>query len=289
LLIGATGQVGADLIRNNPGHEIVAPDRANLDITRPEQISDQIRQHNPAVVVNCAAYHDVPLCEKRPFDAFSVNCVAVRDLAYACRDVGAWLVTLSTDYVFDGSKRTPYLEQDCPNPLQIYGITRLAGERAALAVAPENAIIVRTSALYGQSGAASKGGNFVDNRILDARAGKVLEMSSEQIVSPTCTHDLSRAIFGLLEHPNLSPGIYHLTNEGECSWYDLTRAIYQIIGIDLELRPVDRKGLAGTMRRPVYSVLGNTKAKSMGIILAPWRLALERHVQRKYCGSPRDP
>jgi dTDP-4-dehydrorhamnose reductase len=282
LLIGATGQLGADLVRNNPGHDIVAPARDKLDLTQSVQLAEAVRGLRPEIVVNCAAFHNVPLCEEQPGEAFLVNCVAVRDLAALCAETGAWLVTFSSDYVFGGDKTTPYLESDAPAPLQIYGITRLAGERAALATAPERAVVIRTCGLYGRSGAKSKGGNFVDGRIADARAGKRIEIASEQVLAPTSTDDLSRAVHGLIAHPKLAPGIYHLVNEGPCSWYQITCAIVEILGLRVEVVPVNRGGRSGDMRRPLYSVLGNTRARALGITLRPWREALADYLCAKY-------
>jgi dTDP-4-dehydrorhamnose reductase len=282
LLVGATGQLGGDLLRNNPGHDITAPGRNELDLTQPGQLAGAVRSARPQVVVNCAAFHNVPLCEEQPEQAFAVNCVAVRNLASLCAETGAWLVTFSSDYVFGDEKTTPHLESDPPAPVQIYGITRLAGERAALATAPERAVVIRTCGLYGRSGAKSKGGNFVDGRVADARAGKRIEMASEQVVTPTSTDDLSRAVHALIAHPRLSPGIYHLVNEGQCSWYEFTRAIVEILGSRAEVVPVNRGGRTGNMRRPLYSVLANTRARALGITLRPWRDALEAYLRVKY-------
>jgi len=282
LLIGSTGQLGSDLLRHNPGHDIAAPERGDLDITRPDQVRAAMERHRPELVVNCAAFHNVPQCEEHPEQAFRVNCTAVRDLAAVCRDAGVRLFTFSTDYVFGGESRTPYGEDDLPRPLQTYGISRLAGEHAALSTAPEHAVVIRTCGLYGQAGARSKGGNFVDGRVADARAGKTIEMAMEQTVAPTCTEDLSRAVLALAAAPALAPGIYHLVNDGQCSWYELTLAIVEILGLPARVVPVDRQGRSGNMRRPLYSVLANHKARRLGITLPPWRDALERYLRRRY-------
>jgi dTDP-4-dehydrorhamnose reductase len=282
LLIGKTGQLGGDLIHNNPGYEIYAPSREELDIGNREQVEELIANHSPDIVINTAAFHNVPLCETDPVSAFQFNCVAVRNLASACRKVRSLFVTFSTDYVFGGEKRTPYLENDSPQPIQMYGVTRVAGEFSALAAAPDQAIVIRTCGLYGTSGAQSKGGNFVDKRIQDAANSASLEMGCDQIVSPTSTYDLSRAIWPLIEHPGLKPGIYHLVNEGECTWYEFTKAIYEIAGLNISVTPVDRGGMSGDMRRPLYSALANTKARALGIALPSWRAGLERYIVGKY-------
>lgn len=282
LLIGATGQLGHDILRNNAGHEIAAPGRDQLDLQSPGQLEDAVRQIKPDVVINCAAFHNVPLCEEQPEKAFLINCLAVGRLAASCRQIDAQFVTFSTDYVFGGEKRTPYVEQDLPHPLQIYGITRVAGEYAAFAAAPESTFVVRTCGLYGRSVSRSKSGNFVDNRVSDAKNKTMLEISNDQVVCPTSTEDLSKAILQLVDHPGRTPGIYHLVNEGECTWFELTKAIYEILGIEADVRPVDRKGLSGAMRRPLYSVLANTRARDLGILMPSWRHALERYLREKY-------
>ncbi len=282
LLIGKTGQLGGDIIRNDTVHEIYAPDRTALDIRSRDAINAVIENYRPEAVINTAAFHNVPLCETDPLNAFNVNCVAVQELARACNRIKALFVTFSTDYVFDGEKKALYTEDDRPAPLQIYGITRVAGEYATLSAAPDNSIIIRTCGLYGISGSQSKGGNFVDKRIQDAETLTTMEMSCDQVVSPTYTHDLSKAVLQLIEHPQKKPGIYHLVNEGECSWFEFTKAIYEIMGFRIKVEPIDRGGKSGDMRRPLYSALANTKARALGIILPQWRDALGRYLKEKY-------
>ncbi|MCL1849501.1 MAG: NAD(P)-dependent oxidoreductase, partial [Clostridiales bacterium] len=200
----------------------------------------------------------------------------------ACREIDATFVTFSTDYVFDGVKREPYLENDQPAPLQIYGITKLSGEFAALSAAPAHSVIVRTCGLYGLTGGTSRGGNFVDKRLLDAANGKPVEIASEQVVCPTYTEDLARATLGLLKERRPTPGVYHLVNDGQCSWYEFTVEIYRQMKLDVQVVPVDRGGTSGKMRRPLYSALANTKARCLGIKLPHWKDALERYLAVKY-------
>jgi dTDP-4-dehydrorhamnose reductase len=282
LLIGKSGQLGGDILKNGTKHEIYAPGRDTLDLGSPENGANAIAEYKPQVVINTAAFHNVPQCETDPATAFLINCVAVKNLAVACRQAGSLFVTFSSDYVFGGEKRTPYFEDDKPAPLQMYGISRLAGEFAALSSAPDHAVVIRTCGLYGMSGAASKGGNFVDKRVQDAAKRSPLEMGSDQIVAPTSTEDLSQAVLKLIDHPRPAPGIYHLVNEGECSWYEFTKTIYDIMGLNIEVKPVDRRGLSGEMRRPIYSVLANTKAKKLGVALPHWKDGLERYLRGKY-------
>jgi dTDP-4-dehydrorhamnose reductase len=224
LLIGKTGQLGGSILREKTNHQIYAPDRTELDIESKQSCVTAIEKFCPDVVINTAAFHNVPQCEIEPRRAFEVNCLAVRELATLCKKAGAFLVTFSTDYVFGGEKRSPYKETDQTNPLQVYGISRLAGEQAALTAAPQHTVIIRTCGLYGLSGAVSKGGNFVDKRIRDAQNSSELEMGCDQVVSPTYTGDLAKAVLKLIEHPNLEPGIFHLVNQGECNWFEFTKA-----------------------------------------------------------------
>ncbi len=286
LLIGKTGQLGGDLIRTNPGHEVIAPGRDELDLADSTAIERVVRECRPDIVINTAAFHNVPLCETQVAQAFLINCAAVRDLALACRTLGSRFVTFSSDYVFGGDKRTPYNEDDRPQPLQMYGISRLAGELAAQAAYAEGTVIIRTCGLYGRSGAQSKGGNFVDKRLADAKLSSRLEMGCDQVVSPTATSDLARAVWQLLAHPGAEPGLYHLVNEGACSWYDFTRAIYELAGVAMEVIPVDRGGLSGSMRRPLYSALECRRARACGVVMPGWRDALIRYLRESGACSP---
>lgn len=285
LLIGKTGQLGGELIRNNPGYDIFAPSREVLDIGNRGQVEACIADHCPDIVINGAAFHNVPQCEIDSVSAFRINCTAVRDLATACRKSGTFFVTFSSDYVFGGERRIPYCEDDQPHPLQMYGISRVAGEYAALAAAPEHAMVIRTCGLYGASGARSKGGNFVDMRLQDAQSSTVLEMGCDQVVSPTSAHDLSLAVWKLIGNQRVPAGIYHLVNEGECTWYEFTQAIYETAGLKVTLKPVDRGGMSGEMRRPLYSVLANTKARALGVMLPHWRDGLTRYLTQRNGGG----
>ena len=247
-----------------------------------------VNELHPDVVINTAAFHNVPLCEQESLRAFAVNCQAVRDMAAICKKNDIRLVTFSTDYVFSGEQRKPYSEEAKAMPLQIYGISRLAGELTALATAPQHAVIIRTCGLYGFSGANSKGGNFVEKRLADAKILSELEMGCDQVISPTYTGDLAQAVLKLIDHPKAEPGIYHLINEGECTWFEFTQAIYEVMDIKIKLIPVDRKGMDGAMRRPRYSVLANTKAQSLGITLPHWIDALKRYLMEKQSDKTND-
>ena len=288
LLIGRTGQLGGSILSENTLHRIYSPDRTELDIESKESCERAVAKLRPDVVINTAAFHNVPQCEVEPRRAFEVNCLAVRDLVLICKKAGILLVTFSTDYVFGGEQNMPYREDGQTKPLQIYGMSRLAGEMAVMATAPQHVVVIRTCGLYGLSGASSNGGNFVDKRIADAQTNSKLKMGCDQVVSPTYTVDLAKAVLKLIEHPQIVPGIYHIVNEGYCTWFEFTKAIYELMGINVSVRPVDRGGMNGEMRRPLYSVLANTKARAFGITLPHWRDALGRYLTEKYgsdCGD----
>lgn len=278
LLFGAGGQLGSSLLRRLDNERVWAPSRHEVDLEDPQQLADAIDDFSPDVIVNAAAYHYLPDCEKFPEKAFAVNCIAVRAMARACRRHHSKLITFSTDYVFSGETDRPYSEESSPCPLQMYGLSKLAGELAAQIEAPELAFIVRTSGLYGFGGAESKGGNFVAKRLADARRFTSIEMDCRQKVSPTFVEDLSGATTTLLRSPLSSPGVYHLVNEGTCSWDEFTRAIYEFAGLKVNVTPVDRRGLDAGFRRPIFTALENVRAKGISIRLPHWRDALRRYI-----------
>lgn len=286
LLIGKTGQLGSALTQDasslDTKFKIFAPDKQTVNVLNAKSFLAAVKKFKPDAVINTAAFHNVPECEVKPLKAFEVNCVALRNMSEICAEFGAVFVTFSTDYVFDGAKGKPYSELDIPCPLQIYGLSRFAGEYAARMHAPEKTFIIRTCGLYGLQGARSKGGNFVDGRIRDAMQNKTVEISHDQTISPTYAADLSKAVLELISHNEKKPDIYHLVNQGYCTWYDFTKEIYRLLDLRVNLVPVDRKGITGKMKRPLFSALKNTKAARMGIRLPHWKNALARYLRIKY-------
>jgi len=280
LLIGKTGQLGGEIMKDAPsfGFEITGFEKDELDVTSVLQVEEKIEKVKPDIIINTCAYLVVPKCEEHPIDAMKVNFLAVRNMAEFCKKRKIVFVTYSTDYVFDGKKNSPYNEDDKPNPLQMYGLSKLAGEYAVLNSYPEGSFIIRTCGLYGgKTGSPEKGGNFVLNIMREARDKEVIEVSSEQIVSPTFAGDLSRATLKLLDK-NAVPGIYHLVNKGFCSWYEFTKEIFKLADIKTKVIPVDRGGASGVMMRPKFSVLENIKAKAIGIELPPWQEGLKSYL-----------
>lgn len=278
LIFGKTGQLGEQLYIQgiNRKHKAIDFSHNELDITNQKQVEKAIRKVKPDVVFNATAYHVVPECETYPDKAFLVNAIAVRDLAEICQNLNIRFVHYSTDYVFDGRKGKPYVEGDLPSPMQTYGVSKVAGEYMVLAYNPKS-IIIRSSGVYGgKHGSRSKKGNFALN-ILKEKDKKTLEVSSEQIVSPTYSLDLANATYELLKHKNAS-GVYHLANEGYCSWADFTAEIMKLVGSKTKIIPVDRSGQSGGARRPLFSALKNTRAAKLGIKLPPWQDAIKRYL-----------
>lgn len=282
LLIGKTGQLGNSLIRLNEDYEIIAPSRELLDLRDVNSIRKSISTLNPDVIINTAAFHNLPECETHPLQAFACNFIAVQNLSLICKEYSKFLISFSTDYVFDGTKQSPYNESDSTNPLQIYGLSKAAGELAISKHCPDSSIIIRTCGLYGITGSRSRGGNFVDNRISDASQHAELEMSSDQTVTPTFTDDLANALFDVIKKRDVLIGILHLVNEGACSWADFTKEIYRQMSLANKVIPVNRGGYSGAMKRPLYSVLNNSRAKAHGITLPCWQDALSRFIKLKY-------
>ena len=288
LVIGATGQVGSEIVRQGSArHTVFAPARAELDITRPESVAAQLKHSGTEVVVNCAAYHRVVECETHPGEAFRVNCVAVRDLARSCRQHGAKLVSISSDYVFDGRRPEPYCEDDCPAPIQVYGISRLAGECAARAELGDAAVTVRTSAVFGTAHSRSRDGNFITKCVAQARKSGRLEVASENTISCTYAADLAAALLRLIALPGALSGVYHLTNEGTCSWFELAQYAIRKLNIPCDVAAVDRGSRSGDMLRPRQSALRNIRAAALGVRLPAWQDAVLRYLRQAYsqdCG-----
>jgi dTDP-4-dehydrorhamnose reductase len=257
LVTGASGMLGADVtaVLAGAGMTVFARPRSDLDITDPGSLDGAFRQLRPEVVVNCAALTKVDACESDP-RAFAVNARAVESLAERCVRDQVQLVQLSTDFVFDGTKRTPYTEEDPPAPLSEYGRSKRLGEIAALTV--PGALVVRASWLFGLFG-----WNFIEAILKQAEAGKKrLTVVFDQRGRPTATSDLAEAILALLETG--AAGVCHFANRGEVSWLDFARTILDSSGhADVEVEPIDSMSLGRPAKRPAYSVLDTGKYEAL--------------------------
>jgi dTDP-4-dehydrorhamnose reductase len=280
LLIGANGQLGTDLRKTNPSHEVIGLTRADGDIANGTRVRELLRQHAPEVVINTAAYHRVDDCEDEPEKAFHGNIVGPRALAEACAEIGARMVHYSTDYVFDGKKKLPYRESDRPGPLSVYGVSKLGGEYLVTAASDAH-IVIRTASLFGTAGSSGKGGNFVETMIQKAAAEKSVSVVDDIIMSPTYTLDLAATTWKLLEK-DVPGGLYHVANGGTCSWFEFTRKIFSLLGINTPLIPIRAADTGRKARRPAYSALGSERFPDLGIPPPRvWQEALKSYLIEK--------
>jgi dTDP-4-dehydrorhamnose reductase len=307
LLTGKTGQLGSELNRLLPKlAEVIAPERNDLDLRDPETIRQVMRNANPQLVVNAAAYTAVDAAETDEATALAVNAEAPRLLAQEAKKIGAMLVHFSTDYVFDGSTKTPYEETDPTNPINIYGKTKLAGEQAVRSSGVPH-LIFRTAWIY-----ATRGRNFLLTILRLATEREELKIVADQVGAPTCAVDLAEATTRILtgmiagdkgqfSFPEVS-GAYHMTAAGETTWYDFTKAILEEArratqdlpwlasvtkGRPLIARhvvPISTEEFHSPTRRPAYSVLSNARLKQVfGVTLPDWRTQLHHcFVSRSY-------
>ncbi|NJE62108.1 dTDP-4-dehydrorhamnose reductase [Thermococcus sp. 21S7] len=276
-VIGANGQLGSDLVRAF-GENAVPLTHRDLDVTDIESL-DILKELRPDVIINTAAYHKTDECEENPEKTFLVNSVGARNVATVAKDINAINVYISTDYVFDGEKGRPYTEDDVPNPINVYGVSKYAGELLTRYIHGEH-YVIRVSSLFGIAGASGKGGNFVETMIKLAKSGRELNVVNDVIMSPTYTKDAALAIKAILEN-GLPYGTYHVTNGGFCSWYEFAKAIFEITGIGANLNPITSDEFPTKAKRPKFSALSVEKLKSHGINMRPWRNALEDYLREK--------
>jgi dTDP-4-dehydrorhamnose reductase len=277
LITGGGGQLASDLEeRLRDRCRVTALSRAELDITDQDALTEVFASEQPAVVFNCAAFHNVEVCEREEDRSFEVNGRAVKRLSEACAEADALFVHLSTNYVFRGNASRPYTEADLPSARSIYAISKLSGEHAALAYSPD-ALVVRSSGLYGKHGSASKGGNFVQRMLTRAREQGELKMVADQRLTPTYTADLADALIAAVGLP--VRGVLHVTNAGACSWHEFTLAILEIAGLDVPVEAVRTVRPPGGADRPLNGVLSCQRALDAGLPpLRDWRDALEDYM-----------
>jgi dTDP-4-dehydrorhamnose reductase len=281
VVIGATGQLGSDLVRTFDRPDALTPlSTRDVDILDPAATRSTLEALRPTCVLNTAAYNLVDRAEEDGRSAFALNAEAVGSLADVCQSIGARLVHFSTDYVFDGAKRTPYLETDPPRPLSVYGESKLAGERLALERC-ERAVVFRVCGLFGLAGFLGKGkGNFVETMLRFGREGRPLRVVSDQVLCPSYTLDLARKVWAVL--PKASHPVYHLTNAGQTSWYDFARRSLELAGVAADLTPVTAAEYGARARRPAYSVLAHANLAALGEDdLRPWDQALVAYVAER--------
>ncbi|MCD6099190.1 MAG: dTDP-4-dehydrorhamnose reductase [Candidatus Marinimicrobia bacterium] len=276
-VIGANGQLGSDLVEVF-GEKVIPLTHKDLDVSDFESLKI-LKELKPDVIINTAAYVRVDDAELYPEKAFQVNAIGALNVAKVANEIDAINVYISTDYVFDGTKGEPYTEEDAPNPLNVYGLSKYAGEIFTRNYSTK-CYIIRVASLYGKAGASGKGGNFIEFIIQKAKNREEIRVVDEMFMSPTYTKDVARTLKKFLE---LKPefGVYHMVNEGYCSWYEFTKAIFEILGWDVELKPIKSSELKRLAKRPRFSALKNKKLEELGLKMKPWRKALEEYLREK--------
>lgn len=282
MVTGAYGQLGSTLIELSTqfsGLQLILTDFDSLDITDRKAVVGYLESNRPDFLVNCAAYTAVDKAETDMDAAYRLNALGPENLAIACRQIGARLIHVSTDYVFDGTNNKPYSEEDLPNPQGVYGSTKLEGEKLVMKQLPES-IVIRTSWLY-----SSYGHNFVKTMIRLGSEKDSLNVVYDQTGTPTFAGDLSLTILKVISQSAINPdywksGIYHYSNLGVCSWYDFAVEIHKMAGISCRVTPVLSAAFKTIAKRPSYSVLDKSKIqKEFGIEIPYWRDSLMNCIQ----------
>lgn len=273
LVLGANGMLGTEVVAELEGHgQIIQRDMHDCDITDEECVASEVREGKPDIVINCAAFTNVDGCETNKDTAFSVNAEGVKNVARACKNTGCSLYHISTDFVFDGTKRSPYSESDNPNPVSVYAHSKYMAEQYVKETA-EKYVIIRTAWLFGK-----KGKNFVSTIRSLAMEKRRLTVVHDQIGSPTYAIDLAKAINALIQKK--AQGIYHVTNSGMCSWYEFAKEIVYRCGADTEVVPVTSDEYPRPAKRPAYSVLDCAKFENYtGMRLRRWQDALDAYLE----------
>lgn len=279
-VIGSTGQLGQDLLRVF-GEEAVGFAHQDLDVTDGVSIASALHSLRPDWVLNTAAFHRVDDCEINPTLAFAVNTLGALNVARAAASVGSGVVFYSTDYVFGGQDRErdhPYQEEDRPDPLNVYGVSKRAGEQLVLQANPRH-LVIRSAGLYGTA-TSRKGWTFPELMLNKARSEGFVRVVTDQVLSPTYTADLAQKTKELIEGDIV--GLYHLSNAGECSWYEFARGVFELAGVRVKMEEIDTAQTQRRAQRPSYSALTTTRLETVGSSpLRPWKEALGDYLRAK--------
>ncbi len=281
-VIGGNGQLGRDVSAafSAEGYTVTSLTHEDLEISSLESVRTALGSLHPEIVVNTAAYHNVDKCEAEPALAFAINGLGARNLAQVTAETGATLLHVSTDYVFDGKKNTPYVEDDMPAPLNVYGNTKLSGEFFVRSTNPRH-FVVRASAIYGENPCRAKGGlNFVELMLKLSRERKELRVVDDEFVTPTPTAQIASQLVALSR--SLDYGLYNATAEGSCSWYEFAAAIFELTKTKVGLEPASPGEFPAKVARPKYSVLENRALKSKSLnVFTHWKEGLENYLARR--------
>jgi dTDP-4-dehydrorhamnose reductase len=277
VVFGAAGQLGVELMRElkSRGYPTIGFDRGEVDITDGAAVESAVAAHEADVVFNAAAYNQVDVAEREPEAAFQINALAVRHMALACRQADAQLVQFSTDYVFDGFAHHPYAEDDHPHPLSAYAVSKLAGELYARAYL-DNALIVRTSGVYGPGGRNTARGNFVELMMRMASSQRPIRVVQDHVASPTFAPLLAARAADLVERGQ--SGVFHVGGGAPISWFQFARLIFQAAGVDPLVLATSQREYRTAARRPQYSALSNAKMERLGLEpMPPMAKALQEY------------
>jgi dTDP-4-dehydrorhamnose reductase len=267
-VFGSGGQLGTELTAEltRRGFRVSGFERAHIDITNAAEVERSLVALDPAVVVNASAYNQVDVAEKEPQAAYQVNGLAVRNVALVCRQIDARLVHFSTDYVFDGLAGRAYTEQDVPRPLGAYAVSKLAGEFYARAYL-DDALVIRTSGVYGPAGLTTARGNFVEMMLRLAAKGGPIRVVEDHVASPTYAPALASRTADLIARG--AQGLFHIAGGAPISWFDWAVKIFAAAGLNPPLKPTNEREFRTAARRPRYSALSNAKMETLGIAPMP--------------------
>ena len=283
VIIGANGQLGMDLMKVFADLNPISLTHSDIEISDPESVSGALLSMRPTLVINTAAYHKVDDCEKNPERSYKINSLGALNLAKIAESHQFDLVHVSTDYVFDGTKHAPYVETDSPHPLNVYAVTKVAGEHF-IAANTRRHYIVRSSGLYGHNTCRAKGRNFIDTMMALARDKKDIRVVQDEVLTPTYTYHLAKQIRELASTG--AYGLYHVTNNGSCSWFEFAQEIFRNAGLQPSLKPTSVKESPSPIKRPSYSVLENAGLRSLGIDHMPhWKESLAHYFGAKPVGN----
>jgi len=278
-VIGAKGQLGTELIKLMERDEVISLSHQEIEIADFFSSLRVLQQCLPDIIINTAAYNRVDDAENEPEVAFRINAFGSRNLSLISKELGATLVHISTDYVFDGRKSLPYAELDPPHPLNLYGFSKLVGEYFVRTIL-KNYFIIRTSGLYGQAGSRSKGGNFVETMLRLAEDQNAVRVVNDQILSPTYAFDLAAKIYQLIQTEHY--GLFHITNSGSCSWCEFAKKIFELTNLKMEVVPISSVEFGAKAVRPPYSVLENFNLKRIDLEgLRSWPEALSAYLEER--------
>lgn len=283
-LIGANGQLGTDIVKvfgQDKYFNLTPLTRVDIEITDIKNTKQVLQRIKPDIVINTAAYHRVDEMEDYPERAFKINATAQKNLVQLCQENGWAVVFISTDYVFgaDKKRQKPYVEEDTPGPLNVYGVSKLAGEYFTRYFCPRH-FIIRTSGLHGMAGSSGKGGNFVETMIRLGKEKGEVSVVDDQVLTPSYSKNMAENMLELLKTEHF--GLYHMTAEGECSWWQFASEIFKTLKMDVVCNKVDSSFFKTRATRSPYSVLENAALKKLGLNkMRNWQENLKLYLEEK--------